>query len=67
MKKKELAAYIGKPLSECEKELAAQRERFLKLRADIAQGKVKNIQEMKLVKKSIAQLLTLMQKKQHTL
>lgn len=44
---------------ELEKEIREFRARLEALRFDLAAGKVKNIKEIKAVRKSIAQLLTL--------
>ncbi len=63
MKKQELKKYREKPISELQKELALLREKLLKLKFDLAAGKVKNIQEIRNVKKSIAQILTLINEK----
>ncbi len=63
MKKQELKKYREKPISELQKELAFLREKLLKLKFDLAAGKVKNIQEIRNVKKSIAQILTLINEK----
>ena len=59
MKKKEIQQLKTKPLAELQKNLADYRERLRKLRFDLAQGKVKNIKEIKTVKKMIARILTI--------
>lgn len=59
MKKKELQSKKEKPVVELEKEIREFRARLESLRFDLAAGKVKNIKEIKAVRKNIAQLLTL--------
>ncbi len=59
MKKKDLQLHREKPIAEVEKELHDARARLEALRFDLAAGKVKNIREIRSVKKTIAQLLTL--------
>ena len=48
-----------KPLPELEKLLVDMREKLTNLKADLLKGKVKNVRELRLVKKNIARLLTL--------
>ena len=48
-----------KPLPELEKLLVDMREKLTNLKADLLKGKVKNVRELRLVKKDIARLLTL--------
>jgi len=59
MKRKEFQTKKEKPVAELEKEIREFRARLESLRFDLAAGKVKNIKEIKAVRKSIAQLLTL--------
>jgi len=59
MKKKEIQQLKTKPLSELQKDLAEYREKLRKLKFDLAQGKVKNIREIKETKKMIARILTI--------
>ncbi|MFH1161866.1 MAG: 50S ribosomal protein L29 [Candidatus Jorgensenbacteria bacterium] len=59
MKKKELHTYREKPMPEIEKEIREARARLEALKFDLVRGKVKNIREVRAVKKTIAQLLTL--------
>jgi len=59
MKKKELRIYREKPMPEIEKEIREARARLEALKFDLVRGKVKNIREVRAVKKTIAQLLTL--------
>lgn len=58
MKRKELDNLKNKSVIEIDKDLRERRERLLNLKMDLALGKVKNISEIKELKKSIAQLLT---------
>ena len=57
MKAKELRQ---KPKEELKKQLTDSREKLRLLRFDLAGGKVKNIREIREVKKTIARILTLM-------
>ncbi|MGC9610989.1 MAG: 50S ribosomal protein L29 [Minisyncoccia bacterium] len=59
MKKKDLENHKTKPVTELEKELKSQHEKLNGLRFDLAAGKVKDIREIRNIRKSIAQLLTL--------
>ncbi|MEK7651269.1 MAG: 50S ribosomal protein L29 [Patescibacteria group bacterium] len=63
MKKKELQNFKTKPSAELQKEIREQREKLEGLSFDLAAGKVKNIREIRHLKKNIAQILTLL--KQH--
>lgn len=60
MKKTSLKELRGKPRVELEHELATLRERMMHLRLLVATGKVKNLKEMREVKKSIAQVKTIL-------
>jgi ribosomal protein L29 len=60
MKKKEFEDLKNKPAEELRKFLRELQERKETLSFDLAQGKVKNIQELRNVKKSIAQILTIL-------
>jgi len=59
MKRKELENFKTKPLPEVDKEIRYYRERLQNLRMDLVLGKVKNIREIRQLKKSLAQLLTI--------
>ncbi len=59
MKRKELQEHKTKPLAELKKELAELHEKMISLRLDVSTGKVKNLKEFRNVKKSIAQLETI--------
>lgn len=48
-----------KGIAELTESLAAEREKLSKLQFDLSVGKVKNIREIREIKKSIARLLTL--------
>jgi len=63
MKKKNFQELKNKLAPELQKELAGQRERLRALKFDLATGKVKNIREIKDVKKTIAQILTVLKNK----
>jgi len=58
MKKKEWQQLKNKPLAELQKKLEGEQDRLWQLRTDLASGKVKNVREIRLAKKTIAQLLT---------
>ncbi|MEK7162831.1 MAG: 50S ribosomal protein L29 [Patescibacteria group bacterium] len=58
MKQKEIQQLKNKPLSELKKDLPDYREKLRKLKFDLAQGKVKNIKEIKETKKMIARIMT---------
>ncbi|MCX6788567.1 MAG: 50S ribosomal protein L29 [bacterium] len=60
MKKNEFKLMKNKAVSEIEKELNELRIKRVNLKFDLAAGKVKNIREIKNVKTSIAQLLTVL-------
>lgn len=62
MKKNEIQQLKTKPLPELQKNLNEYREKLRKLKFDLAQGKVKNIREIKDIKKAIARILTIMNK-----
>lgn len=63
MKKKELELHKEKPITDLEKEIRDFQTRLKNLRFDLVAGKVKNIKEIKTIKKGIAQLLTLRKQK----
>jgi len=60
MKKRELQNFKTKPEAELKKDLGLQREKLENLSFDLAAGKVKNIREIRHLKKDIAQILTLL-------
>ncbi|MBI4034126.1 MAG: 50S ribosomal protein L29 [Candidatus Brennerbacteria bacterium] len=66
MKRKELENLKSKTPVELDKELRDYRERLLNLKMDLALGKVKNIREIKELKRSIAQLLTVKKTREKT-
>jgi len=59
MKKKEIQQLKTKSLTELQKDLTDYREKLRSLQFDLAQGKVKNIKEIKETKKIIARILTI--------
>jgi len=63
MKKKNLQELRNKVADELQKDLAGNRERLRALKFDLAAGKVKNIKEIQAVKKTIAQILTILKTK----
>lgn len=60
MKLKELHQ---RPKSELQKILQDSRERLRQLRFDLASGKVKNVREIRHLKKEIAEILTILHQK----
>lgn len=63
MKRKEFQDSKNKTIADLEKDLAYYREKLSGLKWDLAQGKVKNIREIRRLKKTIAQILTLIKLK----
>jgi len=63
MKKKNFQEIKNTSVIELQKDLVGFRERLRVLKFDLAAGKVKNIREIRAVKKSIAQVLTLIKQK----
>ncbi len=63
MKKKELKEHKNKPVGELDKDLNGYRERLAKLKFDLAAGKVKNIREIRQLKKAIARTMSLIKQK----
>jgi len=57
-----IAELRQKAKGELEKILADSRERLSQLRFDLAAGKVKNVREIRKIKKDIARILTICQK-----
>ena len=58
MKQKQIQELKNKPTAELAKDLLSLRERLGRLKFDLAAGKVKNIREIKEIKKQIARILT---------
>lgn len=63
MKKNELKELRGKAVELLEKELTEKRSRLNDLRFDLSLGKIKNVREIRQLKKSIAQILTLIRER----
>ncbi|MEK7482075.1 MAG: 50S ribosomal protein L29 [Patescibacteria group bacterium] len=62
MKKSDFQQLKTKPLPELAKQLEEYREKLRTLQFDLAQGKVKNVSEIKKIKKAIARILTIINK-----
>ncbi len=62
MKNKEIEQIKNKPIPELQKNLVDYRETLRKLKFDLSQGKVKNIKQIKEIKKMIARILTIINK-----
>lgn len=60
MKKKEFHELKTRPVTELRKHLQEARERLRSLRFDLAAGKIKNIREIRALRKDIARILTLL-------
>lgn len=58
MKRKEVQELKTKPKAELQKMLKDARERLRSLRFDLEAGKVKNVAELRKIKKDIARILT---------
>lgn len=67
MKKKDFSEIKNKDKAGLRKDLAGYQERLRQLKFDLAAGKVKNIREIRHIKKSIAQTLTLVNQKNENL
>lgn len=63
MKKDELLQLSNKPEIELRKDLASLEDRLWLLKNDLAAGKVKNVREIKKIKKTIARILTILNAK----
>ncbi|MDI6821110.1 MAG: 50S ribosomal protein L29 [Patescibacteria group bacterium] len=63
MKRKDFETYKNKSVMEIDKDLFDLREKLANLELDLFQGKVKNIREIRKLKRTIAQLLTLKRSK----
>jgi len=62
MKKEKLQELRKKPLTDLEKMLQEERRKLNQFRIDVLKGKVKNINQIKEIKKNIAQILTVANK-----
>lgn len=65
MKKKIFQETKNKLAAELQKDLAGHRERLRALKFDLAAGKVKNIKEIQEVKKTVAQILTIVNNREN--
>ncbi len=63
MKKNAFQELKGKSAEELRKDLISGRERLRGLKFDLAAGKVKNVREIRRMKKTIAKILTLINNK----
>lgn len=64
MKKQQLQELKNKSVAELQKDLNPLYEKLANLRSELVEGKVKNIKEVKQVRKSIAQILTLINQRE---
>ncbi|MEK7546831.1 MAG: 50S ribosomal protein L29 [Patescibacteria group bacterium] len=58
MKRKEITELKNKPLAELEKFVKDSREKLRVLKFDLAAGKVKNVKDLRSLKKDIARTIT---------
>jgi large subunit ribosomal protein L29 len=61
-RKEKIREFLRMSKGELERVLAEKRERLRQLRFDLAAGKVKNVREIREIKKDIARILTLLRK-----
>ena len=61
MKKKEINELKNKPIAELTKMLSDNRKRLRDLSFDLAAGKVKDVAEIRTIRKDIARILTFVQ------
>lgn len=59
MKKKEFQEFKNKPVAELEKICRESNERLRSLKFDLAAGKVKNVEEVRELRKDVARISTL--------
>jgi len=63
MKKKEIAELKIKPVAELEKFVRDSKEKLRAMKFDLAAGKVKNVKDLRALRKDIARALTFMKGK----
>jgi len=63
MKKKEIGEFKNKPLAELEKFVRDSKEKLRAMKFDLAAGKVKNVRDLRMIKKDIARALTFIKDK----
>ena len=59
MKKKEFEQFKTKPAADLKKALFENRDKLWSLKTDLAAGKVKNVKEIRKIRKTIAQIMTI--------
>lgn len=64
MRNKELKDVRSKSLADLHKKLKEEREKLQRLNFDLAIGKVANVREVRLTKKNISQILTIIKEKE---
>lgn len=65
MKKEDLQELKKRPLNDLQERLRKEREKLNDLQFNVSMGKVKNIAELKNIKKNVARILTIINKKQN--
>lgn len=63
MKRRQFAEIKNKPPLELQRLLGELRDKLWQLKADLAAGKVKNVREIRVIKKDVARLLTVLKLK----
>jgi ribosomal protein L29 len=63
MKREDIKKILSAPEAEQEQMLKESREKYRALKFDLDAGKVKNVAELRTVKKTIARLMTVLHKK----
>ena len=64
MKQKEkIREFSRLPKQELQRNLSEKRERLRQLRFDLASGKVKNVREIREIRRDIARIMTILKKK----
>jgi len=64
-KKKFIETIIDKPIAELRQLASDKKEKLRSLRFDLSAGKIKNVSDIKTIKKDIARLLTLIKIKEN--
>lgn len=65
MKKKEIQELKRKPRAELQNLLETSKERLRTLKFDLAAGKVKNVKDLRAIRKNIARILTFLAEKKN--
>jgi len=63
MKRKDLTKHFSQTVSELQKEVASKKENLFTAQADIKKGTTKNVKATRVLRREIAQLLTIINQK----